>query len=250
MYFKTEAIVLRKTFYNDSDAILTLFSKEMGKISAYAHGAKKSNTVMSTVAHPFIHGEFFLRGKPDIYNISSAEIIDSNYYIREDLLRLSYAAYFLELCQHSIEEGLANKRLFVLTVQILKMMERDGLDLGKLKAAYEIKLLQYTGFKPEVSRCVKCGISNIESLIVFSVPDGGVLCERCGGLKGGAGGVPINKSFIHLIRYLMDKELDVVLRTKINKGMIKHLDKIFESYIKYHLDIRSFKSLDFLKTIQ
>ena len=64
MYIKTEAIVLRKVFYNDSDAILTLFSRKLGKISVYARGARKPRTMISSVAHPFIYGEFILRGKP------------------------------------------------------------------------------------------------------------------------------------------------------------------------------------------
>lgn len=250
MYIKTEAIVLRKTFYNDSDAILTLFSRKMGKISAYARGARKSRTMISTVAHPFIYGEFVLRGKPDIYSISSAEIIDSNYSIREDLKKLSFASYFLELCGYSIHEGMTNPRLFDLTVGILGKMNRKGCDLDKIKLAYEIKLLSYSGLKPEVSKCLKCGINNIESLTLFSIADGGVICGECAGEGHMGNAIAVSKQFIYLTRYLIEKDIDVICRTKINTGMVRHLDKMFELYIKYHMDIKSFKSLDFLKTIQ
>jgi DNA repair protein RecO (recombination protein O) len=250
MYIKTEAIVLRKVFYNDSDAILTLFSRKLGKISVYARGVRKPRTMISSVAHPFIYGEFVLRGKPDIYNISSAEIINSNYAIREDLKKLSYASYFLELCRHSIHEGMINNRLFNLTVEILKKMDGELSDIDKIKLAYEIKLLNYSGLKPEVSKCLKCGINEIEHLTVFSIADGGVVCENCSNKERISNGVPIKKQFIHLIRYLIEKDIDLICKTKINDGMIKHLDKIFELYIKYHMDIQSFKSLEFLKTIQ
>jgi len=250
MYIKTEAIVLRKTFYNDSDAILTLFSKKMGKISAYARGVRKPRTMISSVAHPFIYGEFVLRGKPDIYSISSAEIIDSNYSIRDNLKKLSYASYFLELCGYSIHEGMTNNRLFSLTVEILEKMNHEGCDLDKIKLAYEIKLLNFSGLKPEVSKCLKCGINNIESLTVFSIADGGVICKDCADKWHKQGGIAFSKQFIHLIRYLSEKDIDVICKTKINAGMVRHLDKIFELYIKYHMDIKSFKSLEFLKTIK
>ena len=250
MFIKTEAIVLRKTFYNDSDAILTLFSKKMGKISAYARGVRKPRTMISSVAHPFIYGEFVLRGKPDIYSISSAEIIDSNYSIREDLKKLSYASYFLELCRCSIHEGMTNNRLFSLTVETLEKMNHEGCDLDKIKLAYEIKLLNFSGLKPEVSKCLKCGINNIEALTVFSIADGGVICRDCADERQKQGGIAVSKQFIHLIRYISEKDVDVICRTKINAGMVRHLDKIFELYIKYHMDIKSFKSLEFLKTIQ
>lgn len=250
MYIKTEAIVLRKVFYNDSDAILTLFSRKLGKISVYARGARKPRTMISSVAHPFIYGEFILRGKPDIYNISSAEIINSNYSIREDLKKLSYASYFIELCRHSIHEGMTNNRLFNLTVETLKKMDGECDDMDKIKLAYEIKLLNYSGLKPEVSKCLKCGINKIESLTVFSIADGGAVCENCANRERINNGIPISKQFLHLIRYLIEKDLDTICITKINEGMIKHLDKIFQLYIKYHMDIKSFKSLEFLKTIQ
>lgn len=249
MYVKTEAIVLRRTQYNDSDVILTLFSRKLGKASVYARGARKPKTVMSTVAHPFIYGEFVLRGKPTFYSISSAEIIDSNYFIREDLHKLSMASYFMELCQVAVQENLSNNRLFQLTVEVLRRLDKGQGDPEVLKLAYEIKLLAFSGYKPEVSKCVKCGINEIEALTGFSLSEGGLVCRACGDGRSTVD-FPVNKSFIHLIRYLMYKKLDVIAKTRINKGMIRHLDKLFEAYIRYHFEVKAFRSLEFLKTIQ
>lgn len=246
MLFKTEAVVLRKNKISESDVILTLFTRKSGKVRAVAKGGRKPKTKLSPASHPFVFGEFIINKGANLDKISSIDIKETFYKIREDLMKLAYASYIVELCDIVIVEGVTNNRLFDTLIKTLSIItyKQEGYDLAKL--GFQLKLLDYSGFRPEVTRCVNCGNQNFQKLR-FNIEHGGIICDVC--LNDYKESIIINYTMMKLIDYILKTDIITVSKLKLNQNLIKSLNKLIDKYIEVHLDKKTFKSLEFLKTL-
>ena len=133
---RTEGIVLREIRYKDSSKILSIYTKEHGKISAMARGAyrPKSGIVASTQLLSYSEYEMY-EGK-QFYYINQAHILESFYSIRENMERLSYGYYMLELLDKSIEIDQKSNSLFSLLKKGLEIISELEEDFLKFIVAY------------------------------------------------------------------------------------------------------------------
>ena len=91
--YRTEAIVLKRTDFGEADRLLTLFSKDLGKISAIAKGARKPQSRKTGHVELFMRSKFFIAKGRNLDIITQAEMVDPHAPLREDLLRVSLASY-------------------------------------------------------------------------------------------------------------------------------------------------------------
>ncbi|RKD27623.1 DNA replication and repair protein RecO [Caminicella sporogenes DSM 14501] len=246
MLFKTDAVVLRKNKISDSDVILTLFTRKSGKVKAVAKGGRKPKSKLSPASHPFIFGEFIINKGSKLDRISSVDIKESFYKVREDLIRLAYASYIAELCESVILEGVTNNRLFDTLLKSLYLITYDNNNLEFIKATFQIKLLDYVGFRPEVNRCVSCGNESFEKYR-FSIQHGGLICDLCSNQYEKL--IVISNTVKKLIDYILRTDIITLSKLKLNQNIVKNLNKLFDKYIEIHLEKNNFKSLEFLKTL-
>lgn len=104
MLIKSEGIVLRTTDYGETNKIVTLLTREHGKIGVMARGAKKSNSRLSAISQPFLYGTFLIQSSTGLGTLQQGEMIESMRTIREDLFLTAYAAYMTELLDKGTEE--------------------------------------------------------------------------------------------------------------------------------------------------
>jgi DNA repair protein RecO (recombination protein O) len=174
---KIEGIVLRSIDYGESNKIITIFSRDLGKFGAVARGAKKPKSRLASVSQPFTYGHFIcMIGNSGLATIQQGEVIDTFRGIKEDLFLTSYTAYIAELLDKGTEDRNHNPFLFELLYQTMKAIE-EGHDPDILKNIFEIKMLTVLGFHPSLDHCAICGSNH--GPFVFSIKEGGILCERC-----------------------------------------------------------------------
>ncbi len=95
--YRSEAIVLRRSNFGEADRLLTLYSREYGKIRAIAKGARKPQTRKSGHVELFMRTNFlFAKGK-NIDVITQAEVIETYSEFLQDIVRTTYASYAVEL---------------------------------------------------------------------------------------------------------------------------------------------------------
>lgn len=246
MLFKTEAIILRKKVFGENEAMLTLFCKKIGKIQCVARGFKKTKGKGSSNIQAFTYGDFLLFKGKNLYQISQSDFKKSFYKIQEDVMKLSYGSYLLELTESSIIEGESNPRLFDLLIKILEIMNNKKVDIETIVKAYEVKLMMYAGYMPMLKECVSCG--KISNTYKFSSKQGGLLCTNC--FKSDAYSMNISNLSINILRYLMETSLDKIIKLKIQENAKEELDKILKNYISIHLGKKNFNSLEFLESIK
>ncbi|RBW70514.1 DNA repair protein RecO [Bacillus taeanensis] len=176
MLVKVEGIVIRSIDYGESNKILTLYTRESGKIGVMARGAKKANSRLSSVSQLFTYGQYLFQKSSGLGSLSQGEMISSFRGIREDIFRTAYAAYVVELLDKLTEEKTPNPYLFELVYQVLYFMHEE-IDPEILTFIFEVKMLSAAGIAPEFNKCANCG--TMEGQFVFSIREGGFLCHKC-----------------------------------------------------------------------
>ncbi len=247
MFFSTEAIVLKRTKLSDNDMILTLFTKKAGKINAIASGARHPKSRFAAGAHPFVVGRYNVSSGNSLSKVTSIDVHESFYHIREDLDKLAYGAWFLELADLAVAESMLNNKLFIDLIETIHVLLDDEINPNQLKVAYELKLLDSIGFRPVLNECINCGATG-DRKWQFSVSDGGLVCENCTGDFETL--YRMGKTLPKIMMYFLIKDMKIISKTKIHDSYIKKLDIILNAYLRHHLDRNNFKSLDFLNSIR
>ncbi len=247
MQIKTDAVVLKQSKFGEGDRIITLFTKKLGKVQAVSKASGRGKGKYNSGIQLFSYGEFVLFKGRDLFQITQVDLGDSFYAIREDVTKLAYGAYVLELTLATIGEGQTNNRLFDLLVKSLYVFSKSKRNMETIIKAYEMKLLYYSGYKPELEHCVHCGTSELGSSR-FSSSEGGILCRNC--FQQDLYAMKISPVTIRVMQYLITQDLEQIAKLMIRPEVMEELDKITRNYIGTHLEKSAFKSLEFLNHIK
>lgn len=248
---KTEGIVLRYTNFGEADKILTILTRKNGKIKAIAKGCRKPKSSLLSSSEVFAFSEFVLYKGTNFYHISQAVMRETFYNIRKDLLRLSYATYFAELAEAVSDVDIPSERLFLLLAKTLYYLSTEKIPMGILNLGYQLKLMDISGYRPNIVRCAICRKPR-EEYVRFSIDMGGVICSNCSNDENEkkAGEVfKISQGTTEAIKFLLNIEISRLNTKKIDNTIFNEIDRITRSFIQSHLDKR-FKSLDFLDSMK
>lgn len=242
---KYEAIVLRAVKYGEHDKMLTLFTKQDGKISAVAKGASSPKSKYIASTQVFCLSEFVLTtsaiGK--LPYVTTADVLRGFYGINKDLERLTGASYCIELVDVFYEDKMGEPITFQLLYYTLMLLERADINfVNIIVLAFALKLMGICGTSPAMEHCAVCGSEAAQ--YVFDFNAGGVICPNC-------------RSADVIMPYLSSKEMKLMQGllyidlTKIesivppDKQTQKYLLKMINDYIKftYNKKINSFALL-------
>ncbi len=234
-------MVLQTMPMGDYDRRLTILTKERGKITAFAKGARRPNSQLLAAANPFCFGEFELFEGRTTYTLVKAAV--ANYFrdLLNDLDSVYYGFYFLELAAYYTQENNDESQMLKLLYQSLRALEHPSLDNRLVKVIYELRVLVVNGEYPNVFSCMKCGRQ--EALSYFSVKYRGTLCKDCGSLESG---ILLNESVLYTLQYIISAELKKLYTFTVTEQVLLVLEKVignyWNSYIPHH-----FKSLEILE---
>ncbi len=247
MITKTEGIVLKEFRFKETSKILTLYTLKHGKIQAMARGAYRPKSQLIANTQTFSYNEYQLYKGKNFYYINQGDIIDSFYSIRENIDRLMYGSYLLELMDLSTMEEERNEKLFFLLLKGLSVLSK--LDRGFIRfiLAYELKFISFLGYKPLLDRCVNCGSKDL-SIIKFSIEKGGIICKKCFSQDNFCENMNIN--MYKAMKSLLYTPLDEIMYLKIPECTMFKLHAIMEKYILNKIDRKRFNSLIMLKAMK
>lgn len=239
MLQKCEGIVLRTTDYGETNKIVTLYTREWGKIGVMANGAKKPKSRLAAITQPFTYGYFLIQKGNGLGSLQQGEIIGSLRSIKEDIFLTAYASFIIELTDKSTEEKKPNPYLFELLYQTLNCIN-EGYDPDILKNIYEMKMLNTLGLYPVLNNCVICG--NTEGNFAFSIREGGIICHRC--LHKDSYHFKLSSTTTRLLRifYYMDLNRlgSISVKEKTKEELNKVITGYYEEYSGLYLKTRKF----------
>lgn len=243
---RSESIILRHNDWGEADRLLVIFSREKGKIRAIAKGVRKLTSRKAGHLEPFTHVHLqFARGR-DFWIVTQAETIDTYLHIRENLLLTGFAAYAVELTDRFTFEEQENRRLFELLAETLKRIDL-GIDPFLTVRFFELRLLDATGYKPQLFKCVECDKEVQPEDQYFSAERGGVVCPRCP--RDRISVMPISMECLKWVRHLQRNEWKAVQKVSIPVPIQGEMEAILQYYITYLLE-RKLNSPDFLHLMQ
>ncbi|MBP2241662.1 DNA repair protein RecO (recombination protein O) [Cytobacillus eiseniae] len=239
MLEKCEGIVIRTTNYGETNKIVTLYTREWGKIGVMARGAKKPKSRLAAVTQLFTYGYFLVQKTSGLGSLQQGEMISSMRRIKEDIFLTAYASYIIDLTDKSTDERKPNPYLFELVHQILNYIN-EGYDAEILVNIFEMKMLNILGLYPVLNQCAICG--NTDGQFSFSIREGGLLCHRC--LEKDPYHFKISAAAVKLMRifYYLDLSRlgNISVKPETKAELKKIIDAYYDEYSGLHLKTKRF----------
>ncbi|GKU79707.1 DNA repair protein RecO [Paenibacillus sp. L3-i20] len=196
MLYRVEGIVIRSMDYGENNKIVTLLTKTNGKAGVLIRGAKKVKSRHSSLAQPFTYGEYqYFRGTTGLGTLNHGEIIESHHDLRSQLDLSAYASYAAELTDRTIQDDEPTGFHFEQLKACFAAM-KDGKDAQIVSHLFEMRILDLSGYAPELDECVNCG--NRVGPFRLSAYAGGIFCTRCTSRDSAA--LPISEGVHKLLR--------------------------------------------------
>ncbi|MDR6122325.1 DNA repair protein RecO [Neobacillus drentensis] len=239
MLQKCEGIVIRTTDYGETNKIITIFTREWGKIGVMARGAKKPNSRLSSVTQLFTHGYFLVQRGSGLGSLQQGEIATSLRSIGEDIFLTAYASYIVELTDKCTDEKKPNPFHFELLLQTLNYMN-EGYEPDILMNIYEMKMLNVMGLYPVLNQCSVCG--STDGHFSFSIREGGFICHRC--LEKDRYHYKLSPATVKLLRLFYYFDLsrlgNISVKAETKAELKNVIDAYYEEYSGLHLKTKKF----------
>ncbi|MFH1380754.1 MAG: DNA repair protein RecO [Candidatus Omnitrophota bacterium] len=242
---KTRGIILRRDELRETSLILTVYTRDFGKLKLVSKGARTPDQRFISAYELFALCDmvFYERKKKGFFLLSQCELVNFFSKIREDFDRLTYAAYLIELLGSSTGFGDKNQRLFELLLNSLELLSGNA-SPKRVARIFEIKMLSELGHMPRISLCVGCNADlDNTGCYRFSVSSGGVLCEKCFSKDRNA--KQILQGTIRFMSRVEELPFEKAKQIKVAKSVGNEVEAILTNFIRYHLDIR-LRSLSFI----
>ena len=244
--YRTQSVVLGHIEYGEADRILKLFTYEKGKITAIAKGVRKIRSRKAGHLEPFTRVNLFLAKGRNLDIITQAETVDPYIGLREDLQRVAYASYVVEvLDRFTYEEG-QNISMFRLLTDTLSRLEGCE-NLATVVHYYEIRMLDLLGFRPQLFECIDCGKEIKSEDQYFSPLVGGVVCPNCGRARSEAW--EVSKDVLRYLRHLQRSRWKAIEAIEIPPEIEAGLVRLIDHYFTYLLE-RKLNTPNFLREVQ
>ncbi len=247
--FKTNAIVIQSTNYGESDKIVTFFTRDFGKLKGIAKGARRSRKRFQNALGLFSHLRltFFEKEGMGLVRAEGCDILHSFPKIRENLKKILYGNYYLELANEMAGERERNQEVFELLLSFLLSLEEMEPQEEHVRL-FEIRMLSLFGYRPNMARCNLCK-KDWEDLkgipgVYFSLEKGALICEKCSKTSNQL--IPFSLGTARLIEKISQMELDKIQRLKFTHQSLSESREILPRFISYQLgkELKSLKTLN------
>lgn len=245
MQEKVTGMVLSGTPVGEYDKRLVILTKERGKISAFARGARRPKSSLLAASEPFTFGEFALYRGRDSYTVSSVEV--SNYFseLREELEDIYMGMYFCEVADYFTRENLDAREVLKLLYQSLRALKVPSLSRCLVKTIYEFKMIALNGEAPRLFACIGCG--RTDELFFFHKRGEGILCEACYKTAPyhGKGAVRVAGTTAYTLQRILASPVEKLYTFNVSDTVYKELEHIVSGWFSEKVD-KQFASAEVL----
>jgi len=247
MLYKTEGIVLKSMEYEEADKIVTIYTKNYGKITAIAKGVRKTKSKFGSSLEILTHSNFLIYKGRNIDIVSQTEILESFFSTSKEVIKFAFAVNCVEVVNRLTEEQEINIGLFNLLKEVLHYLKGSN-DPKLLTLSFKWQTISILGYRPSLDHCCRCNKSvEDQKEIYFNIKEGGLVCNNCIA-KDKEGCVKVSLYFNKLVRKILNTPLSTISNATIPVKKMKELEKITDLYIAYHSE-KSFKTDRFLKSL-
>ncbi len=227
---ETEAIVLDCFEHGESDVILTLLSRDAGRLSVIAKGAKRSKKrfVNKLELFSFLHITYQISPNRNLSFLSEAELHTSFLNIRQNFCLYTTASILREFLLITIREGEADEQLFRLSLWALHNIDRHLQPLAIL-ALFLINFYGIIGYRPDFTGCNMCNKqTTVNRRYSFDTTTGGLICPDCS--RQGQRLVRLSHGTIKMLQSAQIQPLERLHRLKISGNLLQESLSLLHDY--------------------
>ena len=228
----------------EADRILTLCSPDMGKVRAVAKGVRRTKSRLGGHLELLSRASVSVAIGRNLDTISEAYAISTFGGIRNDLQRVSRGLYVAELVDCFSFEGNGNHAMYSLLLGTMHRLE-SGNNLDMLMRWFEMRLLECSGYMPELVHCVECRNWLEPDDHLFACDSGGALCPNCRAASAGAL-LPLPLNTMKTLRFIQrEASFDKLEALSVPSQILNDLERLMRTYIR-HIVERDVRSAEFV----
>lgn len=241
--YKAEGIVVRRQPLGEADRVVTLFTREYGKLRAAARGVRRTTSRLGARVEPFTHARFLLAKGKTLDVIAQVDVVEAFAGMRTGLHRTAYAAFVAELVDRFLPERDRHETVFTLvrtTLAALAEADEDGAEL--LGVWFALRLADDLGYRPETEACVGCGRPLLPgnggrgAAWWFSPLLGGALCQACAGQDPEA--IRARPGVLAVLTSLLRLPADLLGRLRIAPADRRELARLVQVHLEHRLEAK------------
>ena len=220
-------IVLSSATIGEYDKRVVLLTKENGRFSAFARGARRPKSPLSAVTEPFCFGEFYVFKGRDSYTIEEVHVENFFPELRTDLDSLYMGLYFCEVADYFTREGMSAKAELELLYRALDVLTESGsgkddqsIPAELIRRIYELRMLAISGYAPHYVEEEKCWRDDI-------------------------GAWKLTDTASYTVGQILTRPLSNLFTFKTSEPVLAELSSCVDRFFRKNTD-RHFKSLDAL----
>jgi DNA repair protein RecO (recombination protein O) len=241
--YKSEAVILKRINLGEADKILTVFTPHFGKLRVVAKGVRKVSSRLAGHVELFTRSDMLLARGRNLDIVTQSQLVDAYRPLHDDLSRLAHASYAAELLDKLTPDNLELYPVYKLMVEVLRLVSTDS-DSDRVLRWFEIQLLGYLGYAPELTHCVECRNELSPVVNAFSPALGGVICAAC---KRPGVGRDISVNALKVLRLMQRNAYSGVARVRIDPPLHAELHSLMQTQITHILEAE-LRSAHFIKT--
>ena len=250
-HYRVKGLVLKHRDMGESDRLVTVFTREHGKLTLSVRGARKTKTKLGGHLEPLVYGDYLIIRGRNLDSVIQGQIITPFKIIKNNLRKMAECIYLVDLVDHFLQDADPQPRILDLTLDALKQQDNLNSTGDLIIRSFEIKLLQETGFSPVLTSCADCGIdvNPIKNQkYPFSADSGGLLCLDCSRshsnwLRSITGDTLLAMNYIQTVSVEKFAELTLGIE------LLSELESVSRWYISYVVD-KPIEALVFLDQVR
>jgi len=232
---KTKALVINALRWHESSKIVTLYSRELGKIKVIARGALRPKSPFGGMLETMNLIEAVISSKQsrELQILTEAALVNPFSQIRLQLDKLPYALSILELINQTIEERQADEIFFDFSARLLEAAA-DSENPEIILWYFLLKLSSFLGFKPNISECSFCKNTSLDGRVYFNPWDGEIICGQCTSNMPAAFSLKQNE--LAVLQILQKYPYKKIHEFKLPAGINKNFTSILLDYLNLHIE--------------
>ena len=241
--YSTEAIILRHQDLGEADRIITVFTPRFGKLRVVAKGVKRPRSRLAGHLDSLCEVNLLLARGRNLDIVTQAQVTDQFLALRRSLSRIAQGLYAAELVNCFMADNMAHPAVYHLLQATLAHLATPSPNSLVLRR-FEMRLLEETGYRPQLQQCLACGDDIAGDAAYFSASGGGVLCRGCRATEAVVR--PPSSAALQLLRSLQARQ---GARIAASRESADEVEGVLRQYL-LHLNERELHAATFIDVLR
>jgi len=234
---KTDAVVLRTRKFRESSKIVTLYTREHGKVGVVARGVVRPKSKYGSALQPmaFLSTVFYRKEGRDLHNLSIAEPLERFNVLSGSLERLSAGMAIVEIVEAAMHDEDRNVPLFDALVEALRMLDDPTANEQSVGLWFQIRLATILGYAIRTDECGVCDepIVRESRPVPYSISIGAPLCAEH---REEGSSRTLSAAAFDLLRDLSVRSVAEGALLRPDERSVMELGDALNAFIRFHVE--------------